>query len=287
MSVSSGTEAQGNKALSGAPAGGATPDLKGPIEKALLAEVHRAFRADDLMLLLKLQSPKDPEKQSQTVAQITSVLRELVEQGNITEVAPDLFKRRLFFDEARAIEHAYIGGMGNIHYRFGSPVFRINIGVLSLYFVWNLKAGDWMITINDTTIGRNYGLARRLKDGTYVIGNRAPKEGEENYLQIIGRYISGEHLTLTLSGENVQVEDHETSSGTRVDFLTKEGLSLYRKAAEEFLQKTDPRRHRDAVERGRYTLDQLVAHHQNFENSFFGATVDSIIFARPTNTVRA
>lgn len=260
------------------PSGVASPSLKDQIWKVLGAEKHRAYSVENLLPILKLQSPKDPQKQAQAAEQVAAGLRQLIEDGLISEIADGLFKARIFFDPEQSIEHTFIGGMGNILYRFRSPIFRMNIGVLSLYFIRDKKAGDWMITVKDTTIGRDYGLARRLRDGVYRFGSHSPKEGDTNYLQIAGRYITKEHLTLTISGDEIRVEDHATPSGTRIDFLTKEGLARYQQAARTFLQNTDPRDHRDIVKRGRFALEQLLQHHQNFETTFFSAVVDSLLF---------
>lgn len=255
------------------------PSLKDLIFKTLEREPHRAFSVENLIQILKLQSLKDPQKQAQAVEQVTSNLRRLVEDGQITEVALGLFKCRLFFELEKSIEHAYIGGMGNNLYRFESPIFRLNIGVLSIYFIKDLKKGDWFLTVRDTTIGRDYALVRRLRDGKYLFGSRPTAAGEESYVQIAGRYIEKEHLTLSISGDEIGVEDHNTPNGTRIDLLTKDGLARYQQAARAFLKATDPQNQKDPVKRGRYVLEQLLHHHQNFETTFFGAVVDSLLIA--------
>jgi len=251
--------------------------LKDQIFRTLEREPHRAFTIEEMIQFLKLQSPKDPQKQAQAVEQVTGHLRRLVEEGPITEIAPDLFKCRLYFEIEKSIEHAYIGGMGNNRYRFKSPVFRLNIGVLSVYFIKDSKKGDWFITVRDTTIGRDYGLVRRLRDGIFLVGNRLPKAGEANFVQISGRYIEKEHLTLTIAGDEIGVEDHNSPNGTRIDLLTKDGLVRYEQAAKAFLKATDPKGQKDPVKRGRYVLEQLIQHHQNFETTFFGAVVDRLL----------
>ena len=253
--------------------------LKDMIFRPLEREPHRAFTVEDLLTLLKLQSPKDPQKQAQAVEQVTTHLRSLVDGGQITEVASGLFKCRLFFELEKNIEHAYIGGMGNNRYRFKSPIFRLNIGVLSVYFIKDPKKGDWFLTVRDTTIGRDYALVRRLRDGTYLFGSRPTAAGENNYVQIMGRYIEKEHLTLTISGDEIGIEDHNTPNGTRIDLLTKDGLVRYQQAARAFLKATEPQNQKDPVKRGRYVLEQLIQQHQNFETTFFGAVVDALLIA--------
>lgn len=253
--------------------------MKDPILKVLEEEPHRAYTAEDLVPILKLSAPKDPQKQLQAMQQITSDLNKLVKEGLITEIASGLFKARLFFDKEENIEHAFIGGMGNTLYRFRSPIFRLNMGVLSLYFIKDKRRGDWMVTIRDTTIGKDYCLPRRLRDGTYLFGSRPPGMGEDHFLQIEGRYIAREHVTLTMTGDEISLEDHKTSSGTRIDHLTKEGLARYQEVAEAFLHETDPTDHKDVVKRGRFVLERLLHHHQNFETTFFSAVVDSLLIA--------
>ncbi|MBI3597705.1 MAG: hypothetical protein HY203_11210 [Nitrospirae bacterium] len=253
--------------------------LKDLVLRILEREPHRAFTVEDLLTLLKLQSPKDPQKQAQAVEQVTTHLRSLIEVGQITEVAPGLFKCRLFFELEKSIEHAFIGGMGNNRYRFKSPIFRLNIGVLSVYFIHDSKKKEWFLTVRDTTIGKDYCLARRLRDGQYLLGNRPIAAGDENYVQIAGRYIEKEHLALTVSGDEIAIEDHNTANGTRIDLLTKEGLARYQQAAWAFLKATETQHQKDPVKRGRYVLEQLLHQHQNFETTFFGAVVDSLLMA--------
>ncbi len=257
----------------------ALPNLKDPILKVLQAEPHRAYKVDELVQILKLSSPKDPQKQLQAMEQIRSELQKLIEAGRITEVASGLFKARLFFDKEEFIEHALMGEMGNTFYRFQSPIFRLNIGVLSVYFIRYRKQGDWIATIRDTTIGKDYCLVHRLRDGTYTIGSRPAVAGEDHHLQIEGRYISKKHLTLTVSGDKISIEDQKTPNGTRIDFLTQEGLARYEQVARAFLQGTDPIGQKEPVKRGRFVLERLLQHHQNFETTFFNAVVDSLLLA--------
>lgn len=265
----------------------ASPGLKDPILKVLEGEPHRAYTSEDLVQILKLQSSQDPQKQLQAVQQITSDLNRLVEEGQVIEIASGLFKARLFFDKDGNIEHAFIGGMGNILYRFRAPIFRLNIGVLSLYFIKDRRQGDWTVTVRDTTIGKDYCLARRLRDGTYLLGSRPPGTSEDHFLQIEGRYIAKEHVTLTMTGDEISLEDHKTSSGTRIDLLTSEGLACYQEMAEAFLQGTDPKEHKDPLKRGRFVLERLLSHHQNFETSFFGAVVDFLLLEGLKETSKA
>jgi len=203
----------------------------------------------------------------------------LADAGQVTEVADGIFKCRLFFESEKSIEHAFIGGMGNTRYRFKSPIFRLNIGVLSVYFIRDAKKGEWLITVRDTTIGKDYALVRHLRDGQYRIGNRPVGAEDKNYLQIAGRYIEKEHLALTIAGEDIRIEDQNTPYGTRIDLLTKEGLARYQQAARAFLKANDPAGQKDPVKRGRYVLEQFLHHHQNLETTFFGAVVDSVLMA--------
>ena len=257
----------------------ASLDLKDPTLKCLLDDPHRAYTAEDLVkALTPPQVAKDPQKKAQAVEETTSRLCKLVEAGQAVSIGSGLFKARLFFDkEEKNIEHAFIGGMGNVLYRFRSPIFRLNIGVLSMYFIKDKKVGDWMVTVRDTTIGKSYSLLRRLRDGVYTFGSQPPKPGEEHYLQIEGKYIAKKQVTITLSGDEVGVEDHNTLNGSRIDLLTKDGLTRYEQLAEAFLRSTDPREYKDIVKRGRFVLDKLLHSHQNFETSFFSAVVDSIL----------
>jgi uncharacterized protein (DUF2267 family) len=253
------------------------PELQDSILKILEGEPHRTYTSEDLVKLLKPQAAKDPQKQSQALEEVASELKKLIEEGRISEVTSGTFKARIFFDHERNIEHAFMGGMGNTSYRFRSPIFRMNIGVLSLYFVRDDRKGHWMVTVRDTTIGKDYGLVQRLTDGVYVFGTRPPEAGEAHFLQIEGRYMAKEHATLTLSGDEVTVEDHKTLNGTRIDFLTQDGLAHYQQMAKAFLQGTDPKSQRDPVKRGRFVLDELLQHHKNYETTFFGFVADSLL----------
>src|SRR5437899_2974051 len=249
----------------------ASLESKDPILKFLLDDPHRAYTAEDLVRSFTPLVAKDPQKLPQAAAEMTASLRKLIEAGRITEIREGLFKTRLFFDKEQNIEHAFIGGMGNTLYRFRSPIFRLNIGVLSMYFIKDKKVGDWMVTVRDTTIGKDYSLLRRLRDGVHIFGSLPPKPGEEHYLQIEGKYIAKKHMTITISGDEVSVEDHNTLNGTRIDLLTSEGLARYKQVAEAFLQGTDHKDQKDPVKRGRFALEQLIHHHQNFETTFFSA----------------
>lgn len=287
MESSPGSEVKENKAPQTLSPSMALPNLKDQILKVLQAEPHRAYKADDLVQILKLSAPKDPQKQLQAVDHVVSELRNLVEAGRITEVASGLFKARLFFDKEECIEHALIGEMGNTLYRFRSPIFRLNIGVLSAYFIKNRSQGDWIVTVRDTTIGKDYCLVRRLRDGTYTVGSRPALTGEDHHLQIEGRYIAKKHLTLTISGDEIGVEDHKTPHGTRIDLLTREGLARYQKVAEAFWEGTDPKDQKDPVKRGRFVLERLLHDHQNFETTFFSAVVDLLLIAGLQRTRKA
>ncbi|MFQ5991286.1 MAG: FHA domain-containing protein [Nitrospiraceae bacterium] len=264
------------------------PEPKGRALKTLTAEPHRAYTAEDLVKLFTPALAKDPEKSQQAAAEMTTTLQQLVQGGEAVDLGSGLFKARLFFDkEERNIEHAFIGGMGNISYRFRSPVFRVNIGVLSLFFIRNAKANDWTVTVRDTTIGRDYGLTRRLRDGEYVFGSADLQETQDNFLRIEGKYIAKKHMTMTLDGENVSLEDHNTLNGTRIDLLTTEGLARYKEQATAFLNASDAKDQKDPIKRGRYVLNKLIQSHQNFEAAFFSAVVDWILLSASTQAAKS
>ncbi len=244
-------------------------------------EPHRAFTVEEMIKAITPAALKDPDKKKAAVEEMTARLTKLVEAREAVHIGDGLYKYRLFLDkEDKNIEHAFLGGMGNTFYRFRSTVFRLNIGVLSLYFIRDKKAKDWVVTVRDTTIGRDYGLIHRLKDGTYTLGKRQPKAGEERFIQIEGKYIEKDHVTVSLSGEDVKVEDLKTINGSRVDLLSPEGLTKYEAVAEEFLKSATPQGRRDQLTRGRFALSKLIEAHQNFESSFFGAVVDTILMEK-------
>lgn len=269
------------------PPSGTAPSLGDRLLKILQFETQRAFTVEGLVNLLKMQSPKDPEKQAQAVKQIRDELVRLTAAGELREVGKDVFKTRSYFDPEHAIEHVFIGGMGNVHYKFTGSFFRLNIGVLSVYFFRREKHKDWLVSIKDTTIGRDYGLVRHVTDGTYVIGSREPKPEEKNFIRIDGRYIAKEHLTLEISGEEIRFEDHNTPTGTRIDHFTPEGFEIYRKAAKSFLAGADPSDRGDPVIRGRYALEQLLKHHKNLESTFFSGMVDYLLQGDPPAAKKA
>lgn len=259
----------------------APDEPRDPILKLLEGEPHRAFTAEDLVRTLTPALAKDPQKLQQAALDVTERVRKIQEGGRIGEISDGLFKARLFFDKEQYIEHAFIGGMGNTRYRFRAPVFRFNIGVLSLFFVKDKRAGDWVVTVRDTTIGKDYGLVQRLRDGTYTFGSRPTESGEGSHLQIEGKYIGKTHMSVTIAGDEVAVEDHNTLNGTRIDHLTSEGQARYKELAEAFLRATtDPKDQVDSVKRGRFALERLLQHHENFETSFFSAVVDSLLIER-------
>ncbi len=255
----------------------AVSDPVDPVLKSLKAEPHRPFTPEDLVRLLNPKVARDPQKLSEAAQEFRFSLNKLVEAGSIREIESGVFKARLFFDKEERIEHAFIGGMGNTLYSFKSSIFRLNIGVLSVYFIKDQKKSDWVATVRDTTTGKDYCLACRLRDGSYVIGNRPPESGEDHHLQIKGRYINKKHVTITIAGDKLRIEDHKTLNGTRIDHFTEEGLAQYRDLAKKFLKQAGPSKQRDIVKRGRFVLEQLLQHHQNFEVAFFGAVVDSVI----------
>lgn len=245
--------------------------------KMIEKEPHQAFGAEALVRLLKLPVAKDPQKQAQAISEIGVDLKQFVEAGKLTEVVDGLFKSRLFFDKEQYIEHAFVGGMGNTHYRFISSLFRINIGVLSVFFTKDEKKGDWLVVIKDATIGRDYCMVRSVSDGTHLFGSRLPFEEEKNYWLIAGKYISGEHFTLTLSGNKVALEDNKTLYGTRIDHLTDQGVCRYLEAARAFLKETDRAFQNDMVKRGLFALEQLQNHHTNFDNGFLDMVINSLL----------
>ncbi len=255
-----------------------TNALKGSILKLFQKELDRAYTAEDLAKVLKLQFPKDPQKQSQALQEITSSLNALAQEGHIREVAPSLFKGRRFFDDEKYIEHAYLGGMGNTLYHFSAPIFRLNMGVLSLFFIKDKRLGAWMVTVKDTTIGKDYCLTRRLCDDVYCVGSAQAKPEEGNYLRIEGKYIAKRHLTIAIAGENIRIEDHNTLYGTRIDHFTDEGLANYQQVARIFLQETGGQNQRGPVQQGRFILEKLIHQHLNFEATFFSAVVDALLF---------
>ncbi len=258
-----------------------TPEKKSallePTQQFLLQDPHRACTAEDVMRGLKLQSPKDLPKQAETLEKIAAALDLLVQEGLTRTIADRLFKVRLFLDKEKTIEHAYIGGLGNTRYRFNAPVFRLNIGVLSLFFVKDEKRKQWRVSVQDTTIGKNYCLVQPLGMGMHLFGT-APetKDGKTGWV-IDGKYIEKAHITLTLSEDRVQLEDHRTPRGSRIDHLTDVSLTDYSQAAREFLKSASPAEQKDKVKRGRFVLERLLHQHQNFEASFFNAVVDFIL----------
>jgi hypothetical protein len=255
-------------------------DQKNKIWQILEQEPHRAFGSQTLATTLKPGGIKDPQQQQQIINEIMADLSKLVKEGMAREVADGLFKARLFTNETKHIEHAFIGGMGNTLFRFRSPIFRLNIGVISMFFMKNQKEGVWTVLVRDTTAGVSYCLRLRLKDGTYRFGSEAEATDEKGYIPIVGRYIEAQHVTMTLRGEDILVEDLKTGRGSRVDLLTEQGLAQYRRAVDEFLKMVDASRLWDPVTRGRYVLDQLLQHKQNLEVTFFGATVDSVLIQK-------
>ena len=253
------------------------PLLLGRIRAHFLSDPHSAYTAEDLLRDLKLQSPKDPEKQAAVLAEVRLYLAQLLKEGLIREVAPLLYKTRLFFDQEKNIEHAFIGGMGNASYAFSAPVFRINIGVLSLLFLFNEKKKSWRVSVLDTTIGRNYSLVRPLTEGVHLIGTDPKKEENKTAWAVEGKYIEKTHVTVVLAIDRIEVSDHRTLRGTRVDHFTVPGLTSYLQVGEEFLKTTDPSHHRDIVKRGRFALEKLLQHHKNYEATFFNAVVDFLL----------
>lgn len=245
--------------------------------KCFQKEPDRSYTAEDLAKALKLLSPKDPQKQSQTICEIASCLKALVQEGQIREIAPSSFKKRRFFDKENNIEHAFIGGMGNSRYGFVSSIFRLNIGVLSLYFTQDVCKQEWRVKVKDTTIGKDYCLIPRLQGGVYHIGSAQAESGERNYFRIEGKYIAKRHMAIAISGIEINIVDNNTLYGTRIDHFTDEGLLNYQKLARTFLEQETEQGKMDPVRQGRFLLEQLIHRHLNFEAVFFGTVVDSLL----------
>ena len=248
-----------------------------PVLEKLKGEPHRAFAAEELARLFNLKLAKDPEKLAEAGKEMTSNLDKLIQVGKISEIDPGLYKLRLFFDPHQMIEHVFAGGMTNTLYSFQSPIFRLNIGVLSVFIMKDQKKADWTATVRDATIGKDYCLPKRLTDGTYRIGSKSPGPDEKYFLEVQGRYIEKNHLTMTIAGDKIKIEDHKTLEGTRIDHLNPKGLDRYCELAKEFLKETKESDQENSVKRGRFVLNQFIQHHENIETSFFSCTVDSLL----------
>jgi len=253
---------------------GSGGDQKTKIWQLMKKEPHRAFLAGDLARALNAKvAKKESEEKQKLVKEITGNLDELVEEGVVRMVADGLFKYRLFTNDTKFIEQAFIGGMGNTLFYFQSTIFRLNIGVLSIFFTKNQKENNWSVLVQDMTGGTSFCLRNLLTDGNYTIGSE--EKEEEGYITIAGRYIEDQHVSIAIKGNDIQVEDQKTGTGSRVDLLTEEGLGQYGAAADEFIKTADPVSQWHSVNRGRYVLDQLLENKQNFETNFFGAMVDA------------
>ena len=248
-----------------------------PVLDKFKAEPHRAFEAGTLAKLINLKLAKDPEKLAEATKGMKSNLDNLIQVGQISEIDSGLYKLRLFFDPHQMIEHVFTGGMVNTLYSFQSPIFRLNIGVLSVFIMKDQKKADWTVTVRDSTIGKDYCLPQRLTDGTYIIGSKHPGPDQKNFLEIKGRYIDKKHLTMTISGDKIKTEDNKTLEGTRIDHFTPQGLDRYRELAREFLKETKESEQKNYSKRGRFVLNQFIQHHENIETSFFNCTVDSLL----------
>lgn len=251
------------------------PVSKEQTQSVLFKDTNRACTAEDVMKVLKLATPKDLEKQAQVLAQITSCLTELKNEGIVREIAPNLLKARLYFDQEKRIEHAYIGGMGNPLYSLNALIFRLNIGVISILFIRNESQKNWRVSVADPTLGKTFSLLKPLCDGVHVFGTAPPQVEGKTGWAIDGKYIDKSHVTLTLTSDQVSVVDHRTLRGTRINHLTETGFADYSNIASEFLKSA--KKPKDSVERGRFVLGQLIQKHENFELSFFNAAVDFIL----------
>jgi hypothetical protein len=134
-----------------------------------------------------------------------------------------------------------------------------------------------MILVRDSTAGTTFCLRTRLKDGNYRFGSEVHDTEPKDYIPIVGRYIEQEHVAVTLRGDDVMAEDNKTITGSRIDLLTTEGFSRYQEVAQEFLKTADSSNRWDPVRRGRFVMDQVLQHKKNFEITFFGASVDSVL----------
>ncbi len=251
------------------------------IRRLLLQDPHRAYAAEDILRGLKLLFPKDPQKQAEAMEQVTSSLSLLLEEGFCRDIAPDVFKARLFFDQEKNIEHAFIGGMGNVHYRFNAAsLFCLNLGVLTIFFLRNEQGKGWRVSVADPTLGKKYCFVRPFCDGVHILGT-APKvaDGESGWA-MEGKYIDKTQATLILSENQIEVMDHHTVRGSRINHLTDAGFKAYFEAANRFLESTDVKGQGDIVKRGRFALEQLLQHHKNFETSFLSATIDYILLKK-------
>lgn len=272
MSASPSTEAAG-KGSAVAPA----PDIKGRIWKTLQSTSHQAYSSAELIPILKMKSPKDPEKEAKNRELILEEMKKLSSEGLAVEVADGVFKERLYFDgDQKLVEHVFIGGTLNLHYRFKSSFFRLNIGVLSIFFFRSEK-GVWKGRVKDTTVGKEFFLSEELKDGTYLFGSKGPGSGTETFIKIDGPYIEKSHVAVEFTGEEVRLEDQVTTTGSRADILTPKGGEAYREAARTFLEETDPKDHRNVVKRGRFSFQQLADKHVDFDTGLLGAVVDSLL----------
>lgn len=258
-------------------------EQKDRIWQILEQDPHRVFEAQGIAATIK-PGVKDPQQQQQLLNEVKAGLLSLVEEGKVREVADGLFKAKLFTNAARHIEHAFIGGMGNTHFRFKSPVFRLNIGVLSIFFIKNRREQAWLVLVRDSTAGTSFCLTNRLKDGAYLLGSE-PQGGEKGLegrhgIRIMGRYIEKQHVSVILQGDEVSLEDQKTATGTRVDLLTEEGFMKYQEAAQDFLKGVEPSRYWDPVSRGRYVLDQFLRYKRDYETTFFSAAVDWVMLEK-------
>lgn len=255
-------------------------DMKEKLCQIITQEPHKVFDPEGLLPSIKPAAGKDPQQKQQAIEEIKADLAKLVKEGKIREVSDGVFKARLFTNETKHIEHVFIGGMGNTHFRFQSPIFRINIGVISVFFIKGESKAGWMVLVRDSTGGTSFCLTSWLKDGAYEMGSDEGRIKEKGYICIRGRYVEKNHLTLEIRGETLNVEDHMTVRGSRADLLTVEGTAVYREAAQEFLKQIDANLSWDPVSRGRYIMDQLLKKKRDFEATFFGAAVDSILIQK-------
>jgi hypothetical protein len=254
-----------------------TVDQKTKILELLSKDPHRAFEAENLLTSIKPAAAKDPQQKQEVINEIKSDLTRLVEEGKVREVHDGVFKLRIFTNETKQIEHVFIGGMGNTYFRFKSPIFRLNIGVMAVFFIKGKPGSGWMILIRDSTAGTSYCFPRWLSNKVYHLGNREAAGEEEDFVPIIGRYVEEEHVKIGIQDDLIDIEDKKTLTGTRVDLLTEEGYIQYHKAVQDFMKNTDASRVWDPVTWGRYIMDQLLKNKINYEATFFGATVDSMV----------
>lgn len=245
-------------------------------------EPHRVFDAETIATTLNPAAGRNPQLLEQLVGEIKAEIEKLVQDHVVRDVADGLFKACVYLDEARHMEHAFIGGMGNTLFRFRSPLFRLNIGTLAVFFMKHPERSEWRVLVRAATDGTAYCLHQPLTDGLYRLGDD-PKRQERGFVCLKGRYIEPYHADISFNGTLVQIEDQKTPRGTRIDLLTESGLTAYQELAQRFLESAQPDEVWDPVVRGRFVMDEVLNAHKNYEVTFFGAMVDVLLDRRQGN----